>query len=174
MNKLIVNLMIVFATAFLFVSVAEAKKGGFTFSKASGVKPTFTPKATPPKTTIPKKTNPSSSPVISKPKFWKADVKGTKTAGTKAIEHFHKHKGDFPHIKTAVQYVKETNKFIQTPPKGTLIKTRRNGDKVYYNPSSNTFAIQDKDGSPRTMYKPDPKQHGKNTNLEYFYEEANK
>lgn len=62
MNKLIVNLMIIFATAFLFVSVAEAKKGGFTFSRASGVKapiqtkPIFTPKATPPKTTIPKKT----------------------------------------------------------------------------------------------------------------------
>lgn len=39
MNKFIVNLMIVFATAFLFVSVAEAKKGGFSFSKVSGIKP---------------------------------------------------------------------------------------------------------------------------------------
>lgn len=38
MNKLIVNLMIVFATAFLFVSVAEAKKGGFSVPKISGIK----------------------------------------------------------------------------------------------------------------------------------------
>lgn len=38
MNKLIINLMIVFATAFLFVSVTEAKKGGFSVPKVSVTK----------------------------------------------------------------------------------------------------------------------------------------
>lgn len=54
MNKLIINLMIVFVTTFLFVSVAEAKKGGFSVPKISGIKspvikttPKPIPKSTP-------------------------------------------------------------------------------------------------------------------------------
>ncbi|WP_179855810.1 hypothetical protein [Gilliamella sp. wkB308] len=47
-------------------------------------------------------------------------------------------------------------------------KVRENGDTLYYNPSKNIFAIKNADGTPRTMFKPNPADHGYKTNLEYF------
>lgn len=36
----------------------------------------------------------------------------------------------------------------------TLTKTRPNGDKLFYDPSSNTFAVKAANGAPRTMFRP--------------------
>jgi filamentous hemagglutinin len=36
-----------------------------------------------------------------------------------------------------------------------LTKVRDNGDKLFYNPGSNTFAVQRADGALRTMFRPD-------------------
>ncbi|EKJ55723.1 hypothetical protein [Escherichia coli] len=45
---------------------------------------------------------------------------------------------------------------------------RKNGDTIYYNPSSNIFAVKNTDGVPKTMFKPNPEEHGYKTNLDYF------
>ena len=58
--------------------------------------------------------------------------------------------------------------FVNNPPAGTLTKVRNNGETVYYNPSTNTFAVKRADGAPKTMFKPDPADHGYKTNLDYF------
>ena len=53
------------------------------------------------------------------------------------------------------QFVKKAHAFVGHPPKGTETLTRQNGDTLYYNATSNTFAVANKDGAPRTMFKPD-------------------
>ncbi|MEM5370067.1 hypothetical protein V4C53_29070 [Paraburkholderia azotifigens] len=92
----------------------------------------------------------------------------SKTPVENAYDHSVKHGGEFPDYQNSVQYVQATQDFVNNPPAGTLIKTRPNGDTLYYDPSSDTFAVKTKDGAPRTMFKPDPAQHGYPTNLDYF------
>jgi filamentous hemagglutinin len=57
---------------------------------------------------------------------------------------------------------------MTNPPAGTLTIIRKNGDTIYYNPSSNIFAVKNAEGVPKTMFKPDPVDHGYPTNLDYF------
>lgn len=49
---------------------------------------------------------------------------------------------------------------MNNPPEGTLSKVRPNGDTVFYNPKTNTFAVKTADGVPKTMFRPDPAEHG--------------
>ncbi len=51
-------------------------------------------------------------------------------------------------------YVAKAHAFIDTPPKGVLTARRANGDRLLYDPKSNLFAVADKDGAPRTLFKP--------------------
>ncbi|WP_456154294.1 hemagglutinin repeat-containing protein [Serratia plymuthica] len=74
---------------------------------------------------------------------------------TNAYGHWTKHKKEFPEYQNAKQYVDAAHNFMTIPPMGTLTKTRPNGDTLYYNPTTNTFASKDKNGVPRTMFKPD-------------------
>jgi len=85
-----------------------------------------------------------------------------------AFEHFKKHGKEFPELLNAKQYVESAHSFINSPPPGTLIKVRANGDTILYNPSTNILAVKDKDCTPKTMFKPDPSEHGYPTNLDYF------
>ena len=85
-----------------------------------------------------------------------------------AFDHFKRHGSDFSGVQNAKQYVERAQNFMTNPPAGTLTKTRSNGDRIFYHEQSNTFAIQNADGVPRTMYKPDPARHGHETNLDYF------
>ena len=71
-----------------------------------------------------------------------------------ALDHFKKHAHEF-HLPTAQEYVNAAHAFTGKPPSGTLTKTRANGDRLYYQAASNTFAVTDKHGAPRTMFKPD-------------------
>ena len=57
--------------------------------------------------------------------------------------------------KTLDQYVQKAHAFVGHPPKGTLTLTRKNGDTLYYDPKGNIFAVANKEGAPRTMFKPD-------------------
>lgn len=52
-------------------------------------------------------------------------------------------------------YVAKAHAFTADPPKGAQIITRRNGDRLIYDPRGNIFAVVTKDGAPRTMFKPD-------------------
>ena len=78
-----------------------------------------------------------------------------RTSVENAYEHWNKHKSDFPEYQNAKQYVDATHNFVRSPPEGTLIKVRKNGDTLYYNPKTNIFAIKNANGTPRTMYKPE-------------------
>ncbi|TBR43811.1 hypothetical protein CBF23_003535 [Marinomonas agarivorans] len=77
-----------------------------------------------------------------------------KSSVENAFGHFKKHKNEFPELQNAKQYVEATKKFLHTPPKGTLTKINSRGDTLRYNPSTNTFGVLSKDGSPRTMFRP--------------------
>ncbi len=53
------------------------------------------------------------------------------------------------------QFVKKAHAFVGHPPQGTETLVRKNGDTLFYNPKANIFAVANKDGAPRTMFKPD-------------------
>ena len=53
------------------------------------------------------------------------------------------------------QFVMKAHAFVGHPPKGTQTLTRKNGDTLFYDPKGNVFAVADKSGAPRTMFKPD-------------------
>ncbi|WKV50955.1 VENN motif pre-toxin domain-containing protein [Dickeya fangzhongdai] len=72
-----------------------------------------------------------------------------------AYGHWEKHKAEFPEYQNSKQYVDAAHDFMRNPPEGTLTKTRPNGDTLYYNPKTNTFASKDVSGVPRTMFKPE-------------------
>ncbi len=52
-------------------------------------------------------------------------------------------------------FVEKAHSFVSNPPKGTLTLTRNNGDRLFYDPKGNVFAVASKAGAPRTMFKPD-------------------
>lgn len=74
---------------------------------------------------------------------------------TNAEHHWQKHGGEFPQFTTRDAYVAGAHAFIDHPPPGTLTKARNNGDTLFYNPDSNTFAVRASNGAPRTFFKPD-------------------
>ena len=51
-------------------------------------------------------------------------------------------------------FVGKAHAFVEHPPKGTLTLVRNNGDKLFYDPKGNVFAVASKAGAPRTMFKP--------------------
>ncbi len=80
----------------------------------------------------------------------------SKLSGVKnAFTHWMKHGKEFPNLQNAKQYVEAAHEFVTNPPTGTLSKVRPNGDTIFYNPGTNTFAVKAADGTPRTMFKPD-------------------
>jgi pyocin large subunit-like protein len=52
-------------------------------------------------------------------------------------------------------YLDKIHAFTGKPPAGTDTAKRPNGDTLYYHASTNTFAVVARDGTPRTMFKPD-------------------
>jgi filamentous hemagglutinin len=79
-----------------------------------------------------------------------------------------KHMAEFPQYQNALQYVQGAQSFVSDPPSGTLSIARSNGDTVLYDPATNTLAVKGANGVPKTMFKPDPAQHGYPTNMDYF------
>ena len=51
-------------------------------------------------------------------------------------------------------YVRKAHAFVDAPPKDALTVSRRNGDVLYYDPKANIFVVADRQGAPRTMFKP--------------------
>ena len=66
---------------------------------------------------------------------------------------FERNGADFA-AKSADDYVAKAHAFVDSPPAGVLKATRANGDVLYYDPKANVFAVVDKQGAPRTMFKP--------------------
>ena len=79
----------------------------------------------------------------------------SKTSVENAFGHWKKHGSEFPQYQNAKKYTEGARKFMENPPNGTLTKTRANGDKLFYDPKTNTFGSQKPSGVPKTMFKPD-------------------
>jgi len=65
---------------------------------------------------------------------------------------------NFRKITTQAEYENEASNFVHHPPTGAEFKHRPNGDTLIYDPATNTFAVEDRRGRPRMMFRPD---HGR-------------
>jgi hypothetical protein len=86
-----------------------------------------------------------------KPVWAPSKAKSAEEGAQKAFER----NGEAFGAKTLDQYVQKAHAFVGHPPKGTQTLTRKNGDTLYYDPKGNVFAVANKEGAPRTMFKPD-------------------
>lgn len=102
----------------------------------------------------------------SNPAYWTLGKPGD--ASLNLATHWEKHGAEFPNFNSANAYYKGATDFVTTPPAGTLVKTAPNGDVLLYNPATNTFGVRTTDGLPRTMFKPEPAQHGYSTNIDFW------
>ncbi len=84
--------------------------------------------------------------------MWSSNAKYT--AQENAAYHFERNGADFE-AKTVDAFVRKAHAFVNDPPKKALTMTRANGDRLVYDPESNTFAVATRDGAPRTMFKPE-------------------
>ncbi len=57
--------------------------------------------------------------------------------------------------RSAEDFLDKVTAFTAQPPIGTETAARPNGDTLLYQASTNTFAVVARDGTPRTMFKPD-------------------
>jgi RHS repeat-associated protein len=95
---------------------------------------------------------PGPGPSSGKPPLWTATK--DKTGIENAYGHFKKHGAEFPEYPNAMQYAQGARSFVNNPAAGTLTKVRPNGDKLFFDPATNTFAVQRADGALRTMFRP--------------------
>ena len=79
---------------------------------------------------------------------------GELSAVENAFGHWSQHGNEFPNLQNAKQYVESARDFLGHPPAGVLTKTRANGDVLLYDAATNTFAVKNVEGVPRTMFKP--------------------
>lgn len=84
--------------------------------------------------------------------MWAASRKYSAEEG--AQRTFERNGADFG-ARDVDQFVRKAHAFVENPPKGTLTLARPNGDTLYYDPKGNIFAVANKDGAPKTMFKPD-------------------
>jgi len=52
-------------------------------------------------------------------------------------------------------FVRKARAFVDHPPRGAETLKRGNGDTLIYDARDNVFAVADRTGAPRTMFKPD-------------------
>ncbi len=76
------------------------------------------------------------------------------TADVKAQRLYERNGAAFG-ARSAEDYLQKVRTFTENTPRGTETAKRPNGDTLYYQASTNTFAVVDRNGVPRTMFKPD-------------------
>lgn len=76
-----------------------------------------------------------------------------RTAAQAAQRQFEQNGSDFG-AATREAYIDAAHAFIRNPPSGLLTATRRNGDRLMYDPAGNVFVVATREGAPRTMFKP--------------------
>lgn len=84
--------------------------------------------------------------------MWSANSRYT--AEENAERAFARHGEDFG-ARDADAYVAAAHDFVKAPPADVLTLTRTNGDKLYYAPGDNIFAVATREGAPRTFFKPE-------------------
>jgi pyocin large subunit-like protein len=72
-----------------------------------------------------------------------------------SAQHAFDRNGEAFGAKDFDDYVGKAHAFVEHPPKGVETLARANGDTLFYDAKANVFAVADKAGAPRTMFKPD-------------------
>ncbi|HKR87771.1 MAG TPA: hypothetical protein VJS38_06310 [Phenylobacterium sp.] len=72
-----------------------------------------------------------------------------------SAQHAFDRNGESFGAKNLDDYVRKAHAFVEHPPKGVETFARANGDTLFYDAKANVFAVADKAGAPRTMFKPD-------------------
>jgi pyocin large subunit-like protein len=93
----------------------------------------------------------ADTPMFHGKPLWAANRKHS--AQENADYHF-KRDGEVFGAASEDEFLTKVHAFIDSPPKGVLTLTRSNGDKLMYDPQQNIFAVADKQGAPRTLFKP--------------------
>ena len=75
-------------------------------------------------------------------------------SGQENADYHFKRDGEVFDSKSEDDFLTKVHGFIDNPPQGVLTLTRSNGDKLMYDPKGNIFAVADKNGAPRTLFKP--------------------
>jgi len=76
------------------------------------------------------------------------------TAEENAAYHFERN-GEAFGADTVEAYVEKAHAFVSRPPAGVQTLKRPNGDTLFYDEKANVFAVSNREGAPRTMFKPD-------------------
>ncbi|MDO8379837.1 hypothetical protein [Phenylobacterium sp.] len=84
--------------------------------------------------------------------MWSSSRKGS--AQENAAKSFERNGEDFG-AKDLDAFVRKAHAFVDHPPAGTQTLKRSNGDTLFYDPKGNVFAVANKEGAPRTLFKPD-------------------
>ncbi|WP_309627051.1 S-type pyocin family protein [Brevundimonas sp.] len=71
------------------------------------------------------------------------------------IQRLYERNGSDFDARSAEDFLAKVTSFTTRPPLGTETATRPNGDTLLYQASTNTFAVVARDGTARTMFKPD-------------------
>lgn len=71
------------------------------------------------------------------------------------IERLYRRNGAAFGARSAEDYLAKVRAFTARPPRDAETAKRPNGDTLIYQASTNTFAVVARDGTPRTMFKPD-------------------
>ena len=76
-----------------------------------------------------------------------------RSAEDSAQRQFDRNGADFG-ASTVEDYAAKAHAFVAAPPKGVQTLARNNGDVLYYDAKANVFAVADRDGVPKAMFKP--------------------
>ena len=71
------------------------------------------------------------------------------------IDRLYQRNGSAFGARSPADYLARIKAFTESPPAGVEKVSRPNGDTLFYQASTNTFAVVSRDGTPRTMFKPD-------------------
>lgn len=77
----------------------------------------------------------------------------SETVDAKIARLYERNGADFG-ARSAEDYLTKVTAFTTKTPAGTETVKRPNGDTLLYQAATNTFAVVDRDGVPRTMFKP--------------------
>ena len=76
------------------------------------------------------------------------------TVDAKIARLYERNGADFG-ARSPEDFLIKVKAFTDSPPAGVETVKRPNGDTLYFQVSTNTFAVVSRDGTPRTMFKPD-------------------
>lgn len=71
------------------------------------------------------------------------------------VQRLYERNGSAFGARSADDYLAKVRVFTVSPPRDAETVKRPNGDTLIYQASTNTFAVVARDGTPRTMFKPD-------------------